>query len=167
MKEKDFPNRINEKITGVKEVRLVGDNITPGVYTFQQAYKIADDLNLDLVEINGKQSPIICKILDYEKYLYELKRNEVKQKSPEVKEIRMSSQTDKHDLEFKIKHAIEFLKERDKVKVCILYRGREIVHKELGEQLLQAFCDGVKDFGKTDKPPVLEGKKLTVTINPK
>ena len=74
MKEKVLPNRINEKIVGVQQVRLVGDNVTPGIYSFKEAYKIADDLNLDLVEINGEQNPIICKILDYEKYLYEQKK---------------------------------------------------------------------------------------------
>jgi len=159
--------RINEQIIGVEQVRLVGDNITPGVYSFKEAYQLADDLNLDLVEISSTQNPVICKIFDYEKFIYNQKRNENKQKAPEIKEIRFSPQTDDHDLEFKIKHAINFLQSKHKVRAYVIYRGREIFHKEQGETLLLKFCNALLEYGKIDKMPILEDKKLTVLINPK
>lgn len=169
MKEKSFPNRINDKIVGVQQVRLVGDNVTPGVYSFQEAYKIADDLNLDLVEINGNQDPIICRILDYEKYLYEKKKREKenKQKPQEIKEIQLSSQINEHDFNFKLNHAIKFLKDNNKVKAFIFFKGRSINYKEQGEEVINKFCEKLAEYGKIEKSPMLEGKKLSVTINPK
>ena len=169
MKEKVLPNRINEKIVGVQQVRLVGDNVTPGIYSFKEAYKIADDLNLDLVEINGDQNPIICKILDYEKYLYEQKKKnkENKQKPQEIKEIQLSPQINEHDFNFKVEHAIKFLKEKNKVKAFVLFKGRSINYKDQGDTIINKFCESLLQYGKIEKSPVLEGRKLTVIINPK
>ena len=225
MKEKVLPNRINEKIVGVQQVRLVGDNVTPGIYSFKEAYKIADDLNLDLVEINGEQNPIICKILDYEKYLYEQKKKnkenkqkpqeikeiqlspqinehdlnldlveingeqnpvickildyekylyeqkkknkENKQKPQEIKEIQLSPQINEHDFNFKVEHAIKFLKEKNKVKAFVLFKGRSINYKDQGDTVINKFCESLSQYGKIEKSPVLEGRKLTVIINPK
>ena len=153
MKEKVLPNRINEKIVGVQQVRLVGDNVTPGIYSFKEAYKIADDLNLDLVEINGEQNPIICKILDYEKYLYEQrkKNKENKQKPQEIKEIQLSPQINEHDFNFKV----------------VLFKGRSINYKDQGDTVINKFCESLSQYGKIEKSPILEGRKLTVIINPK
>ena len=129
-----MPNRINEHIRGVREVRLVGDNVEQGIYPYQEAMRIADDLNLDLVEISASANPPVCKILDYQKYLYQQKRKEkeIKAKSVkiEVKEIRFGPQTDDHDYNFKLKHAQEFLKEGNKVKASVFFRGRSIIFKE-------------------------------------
>ena len=131
-----MPNRINDAIRGVKEVRLVGDNVEQGVYSFETAMRIADDMNLDLVEISPNAVPPVCRILDYQKFLYQKKRKEkeIKANSAKVviKEIRFGPQTDEHDYNFKLKHAQEFLKDGNKVKAYVFFRGRSILFKEQG-----------------------------------
>ena len=126
-----MPNRINDAIRGVKEVRLVGDNVEQGVYSYEEAMRIADDQNLDLVEISASAVPPVCRILDYQKFLYQKKRKEkeVKANSAKVviKEIRFGPQTDEHDYNFKLKHAQEFLKDGNKVKAYVFFRGRSIL----------------------------------------
>lgn len=164
--KKDNSLRINEKITGVSNVRLVGDNITPGVYSYSDAIKIADDLNLDLVEVSSNNEISICKVIDYEKYLYNLKKNEKKQVVQEVKEIRFTPQTGDNDFNFKVDHAKNFLKQGNIVKASVFFKGREINYKDQGELMLLKFCDALTDYGKTESMPKLEGKRMGVIIKP-
>jgi translation initiation factor IF-3 len=152
-------------------VRLVGDNVEQGVYTFQQAMKIADDLNLDLVEIAPTANPPVCRVVDYQKFLYAQKKKQKEAKANakkmEVKEIRFGPQTDDHDYNFKLKHAIEFLKEGNKVKSYVFFRGRSIVFKEQGELLLARFANDLSEYGKPDNVPNLEGKRMILNFSPK
>lgn len=169
--EKEMPNRINDKIRGVEEVRLVGDNVEQGIYTYQQAMRIADEQNLDLVEISATAVPPVCRIIDYQKFLYQKKRKEKEQKQNskkiEIKEIRFGPQTDDHDYQFKLKHAQEFLKDGNKVKSYVFFRGRSILFKEQGELLLARFCNDLAEVGKPETTPKLEGKRMIVMIAPK
>lgn len=166
-----MPNRINDKIRGVSEVRLVGDNVEPGIYPFQTAMHLADEQNLDLVEISPNAAPPVCRILDYQKFLYQKKRKEKEMKANskkmEVKEIRFGPQTDDHDYNFKLKHAQEFLKEGNKVKAYVFFRGRSIVFKEQGELLLARFADDLAEYGKPESVPNLEGKRMILNLSPK
>ncbi len=169
--EKEMPNRINDKIRGVSQVRLVGDNVEQGIYTYQEAIRIADDQNLDLVEISPNADPPVCRIVDYQKFLYQKKRKEKEQKANskkiEIKEIRFGPQTDEHDYQFKLKHAMEFLKEGNKVKSYVFFRGRSILFKEQGEEILARFCADLEEVGKAESAPKLEGKRMIVMLAPK
>ncbi len=166
-----MPNRINDKIRGVSEVRLVGDNVEQGIYSFQAAMRMADEQNLDLVEISPNAAPPVCRILDYQKFLYQKKRKEKEMKANskkmEVKEIRFGPQTDDHDYNFKLKHAQEFLKDGNKVKAYVFFRGRSIVFKEQGELLLARFANDLAEYGKPDALPSLEGKRMILNLSPK
>lgn len=166
-----MPNRINDMIRGVSEVRLVGDNVEQGVYTIQQAMHIADEQNLDLVEISPNAEPPVCRIIDYQKFLYQKKRKEKEQKQNskkiEIKEIRFGPQTDEHDYQFKLKHAEEFLKEGNKVKSYVFFRGRSILFKEQGELLLARFANDLAEVGKPEALPKLEGKRMIMILSPK
>ena len=166
-----MPNRINDAIRGVKEVRLVGDNVEQGVYSYEAAMRMADDMNLDLVEISANAVPPVCRILDYQKFLYQKKRKEkeIKANSAKVviKEIRFGPQTDEHDYNFKLKHAQEFLKEGNKVKAYVFFRGRSILFKEQGEVLLLRFANDLEEYGKVEQMPKLEGKKMFLFMAPK
>ena len=163
------PNLINEQIRA-REVRLVGDNVTPGIYSIHEARKIAEELELDLVEISPTAEPPVCKVLDYQKYLYQQKKKqkEIKAKATKVviKEIRFGPQTDDHDYNFKLKHAIGFLKEGSKVKAYVFFRGRSILFKEQGEVLLLRFANDLEEYGKVEQMPVLEGKRMTIMLSP-
>ena len=165
------PNRINEKIKGLKEVRLVGDNVEQGIFTFEEAMRIADQLELDLVEISPNAVPPVCKIVDYQKFLYNQKKREkeAKAKSTKVilKEIRFGPQTDEHDYNFKLKHAQEFLKEGCKVKAYVFFKGRSILFKDQGEVLLARFANDLEDYAKVDQLPQLEGKRMIIMFSPK
>ena len=169
--EKEMPNRINDAIRGVDEVRLVGDNVEQGIYSFREAMRIADDLNLDLVEISPSAVPPVCRVIDYQKFLYQKKRKEKEQKQNskkiEVKEIRFGPQTDDHDYNFKLRHAQEFLKDGNKVKAYVFFRGRSIVFKEQGELLLARFAADLAEYGKPDNVPNLEGKRMIMFVSPK
>ena len=169
--EKEMPNRINDAIRGVDEVRLVGDNVEQGIYSFREAMRIADDLNLDLVEISPNAVPPVCRVIDYQKFLYQKKRKEKEQKQNskkiEVKEIRFGPQTDDHDYNFKLRHAQEFLKDGNKVKAYVFFRGRSIVFKEQGELLLARFANDLEEFGKPEALPKLEGKRMILMLAPK
>ncbi len=169
--EKEMPNRINDAIRGVDEVRLVGDNVEQGIYSFREAMRIADDLNLDLVEISPSAVPPVCRVIDYQKFLYQKKRKEKEQKQNskkiEVKEIRFGPQTDDHDYNFKLRHAQEFLKDGNKVKAYVFFRGRSIVFKEQGELLLARFANDLEEFGKPEALPKLEGKRMILMLAPK
>ena len=163
--------RINERIRGVRDVRLVGENIETGIYTIQEALRIADNLELDLVEISPNADPPVCKVTDYQKFLYQQKKRQKEQKAKSVKvvvkEIRFGPQTDDHDYNFKLKHAISFLKEGAKVKAYVFFKGRSILFKEQGEVLLLRFANDLEDYGKIEMMPILEGKRMSVMFSPK
>ena len=161
---------INEQITA-QQVRLVGENIPePGVYPIAKALKLADELELDLVEISAQADPPVCKILDYEKFLYQRKKKAKEMKSNAskvvIKEIRFGPNTDEHDFQFKLKHAKEFLQEGSKVKASIFFRGRSIMFKDQGEKQLLRFAVELEEFGHAENMPVLEGKRMTMMIAP-
>lgn len=173
-------NRINNrkedlhKINGnirAREVRLVGENVEQGVYSTQEALRLADKLELDLVEISPNAEPPVCKIMDYQKFLYQQKKKqkEAKAKSVKVvvKEIRFGPQTDDHDFNFKLKHAKSFLEEGAKVKAYVFFKGRSILFKEQGEVLLLRFATELEDLAKVDQLPALEGKKMIMMLSPK
>ena len=167
---KQAPNNINEHIRA-KEVRLVGDNVEPGIYPIQEARRLAQNLELDLVEISPTAEPPVCKLLDYQKYLYQQKKKakEIKAKSTKVvvKEIRFGPQTDDHDYNFKLKHAIGFLQEGAKVKAYVFFKGRSILFKEQGEVLLLRFANDLEEYGKVEQMPLLEGKRMIIMLAPK
>ena len=167
---KDAPNAINDQIRA-REVRLVGDNVEPGIYSIQEARAKAEELELDLVEISATAEPPVCKILDYQKYLYQQKKKLKEQKAKSVKvvikEIRFGPQTDDHDYNFKLKHAIGFLQEGSKVKAYVFFKGRSILFKEQGEVLLLRFANDLEEYGKVEQMPLLEGKRMIIMITPK
>ncbi len=163
--------RINQEIRH-KFVRLVGDNIeTQGIVPIADALRMAQSLELDLVEISPNADPPVCKVIDYQKYLYQLKKKqkELKAKTVKVvvKEIRFGPQTDEHDYNFKLKHAINFLEEGSKVKAFVFFKGRSILYKEQGEILLLRFANELEEYGKVDQLPKLEGKRMIMFISPK
>lgn len=142
-----------------------------GIYSFDEAMRIADQLELDLVEISPNAVPPVCKIVDYQKFLYQIKKREkeAKAKSAKVvlKEIRFGPQTDDHDYNFKLKHAQEFLKEGCKVKAYVFFKGRSILFKEQGEVLLLRFANDLEEFAKVDQLPQLEGKRMIIMLSPR
>ncbi|MDD4777340.1 MAG: translation initiation factor IF-3 [Fermentimonas sp.] len=163
-------HRINERIR-VPEVRLVGENVTEGVYPTREAMNIADDLGLDLVEIAPMAKPPVCRITDYQKFVYQQKKKLKEQKAKAVKvtvkEIRFGPQTDDHDFNFKLKHAKNFLSEGSKVKAFVFFRGRSILFKEQGEVLLLRFANELEDYAKVEHMPIMEGKRMSIMLTPK
>ena len=169
-KNDEFELRINNRITA-PQVRLVGDNIPePGVYPIAKALRLADELELDLVEISARADPPVCKILDYQKYLYQQKKKAKEMKSNSakivVKEIRFGPNTDEHDFQFKLKHAQEFLQEGSKVKATIFFRGRSIMFADQGEKQLLRFAVELEEYGRAESMPSLEGKRMTMMLAP-
>lgn len=164
------PYRINERITA-PNVRVVGDGLEARVCKLEEALGMARAVGLDLVEISPQSEPPVCKIIDYSKFKYEQKKKqkEIKSKSQKniVKEVRLGPNTDEHDLNFKIKHAIKFLQEGAKVKVYVQFVGRTIVFKERGELLLLKFAQALEEYGKIEHMPQLEGRKMYLSISPK
>ncbi len=162
--------RINEQIRA-KEVRIVGDEVEPKVYPIFQALKIAADMEMDLVEISPNAQPPVCRIIDYSKFLYQQKKRQKEQKAKQVKvtvkEIRFGPQTDDHDYNFKLKHAKGFLEDGDKVKAYVFFKGRSILFKEQGEVLLLRFATDLEDLAKVEQLPLLEGKRMTISLAPK
>jgi translation initiation factor IF-3 len=162
--------RINERIR-VREVRLVGDDVEQGVYSISEALRIADEKGLDLVEISPNANPPVCRVTDYQKFLYQQKKRQKEQKAKSVKvvvkEIRFGPQTDDHDYNFKLKHARGFLEEGAKVKAYVFFKGRSILFKEQGEVLLLRFASDLEDYGKVEQLPVLEGKRMIIMLSPK
>ncbi len=160
---------INDRIRA-REVRLVGDNVEPGIYPIEKARRIAEEQELDLVEITAQADPPVCRIIDYQKFLYQQKKRQKEQKQKAakvvVKEIRFGPQTDDHDYNFKLKHAIGFLKEGSKVKAYVFFRGRSILFKEQGEVLLLRFANDLEEYGRLESMPVLEGKRMTIMMAP-
>ncbi|HHC78459.1 MAG TPA: translation initiation factor IF-3 [Flavobacteriia bacterium] len=161
---------MNDKIRAT-EVRLVGDNVKVDVYSLANAKKLAEELELDLVEISPNATPPVCKIIDYKKFLYEQKKREkdLKSKASKVviKEIRFGPNTDDHDYEFKKKHAIKFLKDGAKLKAYVFFKGRSIIYKDKGEILLLRLAQELEEYGKLEQMPRLEGKRMTMFIAPK
>ena len=162
--------RINEEIT-VSRVRLVGENVPEqGGFPTSEALKLADSLGLDLVEISAKADPPVCKILDYQKYLYQQKKKAKEMKANAakivIKEIRFGPNTDEHDFQFKLKHAQEFLQEGSKVKASVFFKGRSILYADQGEKLLLRFAVELEDYGRAEQMPKLEGKRMIMMISP-
>ncbi|MEO6288270.1 MAG: translation initiation factor IF-3 [Ginsengibacter sp.] len=169
-KEQQQEHRTNHMIR-VPNVRLVGENVETGVYPTTDAQKMANDLGLDLVEISPQADPPVCKIIDYNKFLYEKKKKEkemkAKSKVSEVKEIRFTPNTDDHDFDFKSKHAENFLKDGNKVKAYVQFKGRAIMFKERGELLLLKFAERLVEAGTLESMPKLEGKRMFAIFAPK
>ena len=163
------PYVINEHIRA-REVRLVGDNVEQGIYPIDKALRLAEKMELDLIEISPNAEPPVCRILDYQKFLYQQKKRQKEQKQKAakvvVKEIRFGPQTDDHDYNFKLKHAISFLKEGSKVKAYVFFRGRSILFKEQGEVLLLRFANDLEEYGKVEMMPVLEGTRMIIMVSP-
>lgn len=149
---------------------MVGENIETGIFSIKEALETANRLDLDLVEISPNANPPVCKIVDYKKFLYEQKRKqkEIKAKTSKlvVKEIRFGPNTDEHDFNFKLKHAVKFLQEGAKVKAEVFFKGRAILYKEQGEIILLKFAQELIDYGKIEQLPKLEGKRMSILISP-
>ena len=152
-------------------MRLVGENVEQGVYSIDEALRIAGDLGVDLVEISPTADPPVCRVVDYSKFLYEQKKRQkaMKANAPKVvlKEIRFGPQTDEHDYEFKKKHAIRFLEEGSKIKAYVFFRGRSIIYKDQGEILLLRLATDLEPYGKVDQLPKVEGKQMYMLLSPK
>ena len=163
-------HKINEKIEA-DTVRLVGDNIEQGVYGLQEALKIAEGVDLDLVEVSDKADPPICRVLDYKKFLYEHKKKQKKIKANAskivVKELRFGPNTDDHDFNFKLKHGLKFLKDGAKLKAYVFFKGRSIVYKEQGEILLLKLAQELEEYGVVEQMPKLMGKRMIMLVTPK
>ncbi|MFM2386484.1 MAG: hypothetical protein RL660_1241 [Bacteroidota bacterium] len=167
---KENEHKINLYITA-QEVRLVGENVTPGVYSTDAALQLADELGVDLVEISPNAEPPVCRCVDYNKFLYEKKKKDKEAKAAtvksELKEVRFGPNTDDHDFDFKAKHAEKFLTDGDKVKAYVQFKGRAIMFKERGELVLLKFAERLQEFGQLEGMPKLEGKRMHVILMPK
>lgn len=172
MKNDNLKNqyRVNEQIR-VNEVRIVGDDIESMVLPTSKALRLAEEKGVDLVEISPTAVPPVCRLIEYSKFLYQLKKRQKEQKAKQVKidvkEIRFGPQTDDHDYNFKLKHAIGFLQDGDKVKAYVFFKGRSILFKEQGEILLLRFAKDLEEYGKLEMMPLLEGKRMTIMMAPK
>lgn len=162
--------RVNEQIRA-REVRIVGDDIESQILSTRDALHIAEQKGVDLVEISPNAEPPVCRLIDYSKFIYQQKKRQkemkAKQVKIDVKEIRFGPQTDDHDYNFKLKHAMGFLADGDKVKAYVFFRGRSILFKEQGEVLLLRFAQDLEEYGKVESMPVLEGKRMIMFIAPK
>jgi translation initiation factor IF-3 len=152
-------------------VRVVGEDIESAVMSINEAIRLADTMELDLVEISPNADPPVCRIVDYQKFLYQQKKKqkEIKAKAAKivVKEIRFGPNTDDHDYNFKLKHAIKFLEDGAKVRAYVFFKGRSILFKEQGEVLLLRFASDLEDYGKVEQLPRLEGKRMIISFSPK
>lgn len=164
------PYKVNDRITA-STVRLVGENVTADIYSLKEALQIAEAQALDLVEISPKADPPVCKIINYAKFKYEHKKKQkaikTKVHKTVVKEIRFGPNTDDHDFNFKLNHAIKFLKDGAKIKVYVQFVGRSIIFKERGELLLLKFAQALEIYGKIEQLPKMEGRRMILTISPK
>ena len=163
-------HKINHHIKALN-VRIVGDNVEGGVFSIGDAIKLADDMELDLVEISPKAVPPVCRIVDYKKFLYDQKKKkkELAQNTQKVvvKEIRFGPNTSDHDYEFKRKHAQKFLEDGAKLKAFVFFKGRSIIYKEAGQILLLRLAQDLEEWGKVEQMPKLEGKRMILWIAPK
>lgn len=169
-KKKEAEHKINDFILST-EVRLIGENVEPGIYSLEQAKETAATLGLDLVEITPNAQPPVCRIIEYSKFLYEQKKKqkEIKSKAKQtiIKDIRFGPNTDEHDFQFKLKHAFSFLESGEKVRAYVHFKGRAIVYKEQGEILLLKFAQALEGVGKVELLPKLEGKRMFLTVGPR
>jgi len=169
-KRKQQQYRVNENIH-VREVRIVGDDVESVVMPTYQALKLAEEKGVDLVEISPNANPPVCRLIDYSRFLYQMKKKakemKAKQVKMEVKEIRFGPQTAEADYNFKLKHAINFLNSGNKVKAYVFFKGRSIVFKEQGEVLLLRFANDLEEIAKVESMPVLEGKRMSVILSPR
>ena len=163
-------HRLNREITA-QEVRVIGEDIEPGVYPLAEALRMAEEQEVDLVEISPNAVPPVCRIIDYKKFLYEKKKKDKEQKAKakatEVKEIRFTPNTDDHDFDFKAKHAEKFLKDGDKVKCYVQFKGRAIMFQERGELLLLKFAERLSEFGSLESMPKMEGRIMIMVLAPR
>jgi translation initiation factor IF-3 len=170
-KSQQLRYRINEQIRA-RELRVVGDNIPGGnqIMSLDEALSLANELEMDLVEINPNANPPVAKIIDYNKFLYEqkkkLKEQAKKSAKVEIKELRFTPNTSDHDMEFKINHARKFLEEGNKVKGMVFYKGRSILFKDRGQEILQKFIDALSDISEVEQQPKFEGRRLIVLLKP-
>ncbi len=164
-----YKYRINDEITA-PEVRLAGENVAPGIYPIEEALELARMQGLDLVEVAPQADPPVCRILEFGKFIYEKKKREKEQKSKagkqEMKEIRFGPYTDEHDFQFKLRHGREFLEQGHKLKVYVMFRGRSILHKEKGAEILEDFWEQISDIAKMEQPPKLEGRRMIMMLTP-
>lgn len=173
--------RLNREIN-VPRIRLVGDNleevseiakkvIEPGIYSTYQVIQWAEELEMDVVEISPNADPPVCKIIDFKKFIYDRKKKEKELKAKTaktvIKEIRFGPNTDDHDFDFKVKHAVKFLEDGDKIKAYVQFKGRAIVFKDRGELILLRFLKELEELGAAEELPKLEGKRMIVMISPK
>ena len=164
-----FQYRINEQIR-VREVRIVGEDIESTVMPTRQALQLAEEKGVDLVEISPNAQPPVCRLIEYSKFIYQQKKKQkemkAKQVKIELKEIRFGPQTAEADYNFKLKHAVEFLNDGNKVKAYVFFKGRSIVFKEQGEVLLLRFANDLEEIAKVESMPVLEGKRMSIILAP-
>jgi translation initiation factor IF-3 len=168
--QRDTGPRVNDRIRS-DQIRLIGaegENI--GVVTPERAMDLAAEVDLDLVEISPNADPPVCKIMDFGKYKYETQKREAearkKQKTIDIKEVKMRPGTDDHDFERKVKDALKFLGNGDKVKVTLRFRGREMAHQNLGREMLEKVVDEIEGIGKIESMPKMEGRQMVMMINP-
>lgn len=163
-------HRLNREITAT-HVRITGDNVESEVIEIEKALAMAEELEVDLVEISPNANPPVARLVDYNKFLYEKKKRDKEQKAKskqsEIKEIRFTPNTDDHDFEFKAKHAIKFLQDGDKVKCFVQFKGRGILFQDRGELLLLRFAEKLAEYGSLESMPKLEGKRMLVIFTPK
>ncbi|MBO6854394.1 MAG: translation initiation factor IF-3 [Marivivens sp.] len=167
---RDTGPRVNDRIRGT-EIRLIGaEGENVGVVSPERALALAEEAGLDLVEISPNATPPVCKIMDYGKYKYETQKKEAearkKQKIIEVKEVKFRPTTDTHDYDVKMRNVFKFLEHGDKVKVTLRFRGREMAHQDLGRQLLERVAEDIKELGKVDNMPKMEGRQMVMMISP-
>ena len=170
-KKKEAEHNINEYIRA-PQVRLVGENVEQqGIMSLADARRIADEQELDLVEISPNADPPVCRVIDYNKFIYEQKKKlkEIKANAKQtvIKEIRFGPNTNEHDFQFKLKHAMGFLEAGEKVRAYVHFKGRAIVYKEQGEILLLRFAQALEEVGKVEQLPKLEGKRMFLIVGPK
>src|SRR5690606_19482735 len=167
---REAEHRINQHIRAT-QVRVVGENIEPGVYSIEEARRMAEELEVDLVEISPNADPPVCRLMDYNKFLYEKKKRDKEQKAKskqsEVKEIRFTPNTDDHDFDFKAKHAEKFLQDGHKVKCFVQFKGRSILFQSRGELLLLKFAERLAEVGALESMPKMEGRRMFAIFTPK
>ena len=168
--KREAEHRINQHIRAT-QVRVVGENIEPGVYSLEEARRMAEELEVDLVEISPNADPPVCRLVDYNKFLYEKKKKDKEQKAKakqtEVKEIRFTPNTDDHDFDFKAKHAEKFLQEGKKVKCFVQFKGRSILFQDRGQLLLLKFAERLTEWGSLESMPKMEGRRMLAMFTPK
>ena len=172
-REERNEHRINTDIRGIEEVRVVGNNVENGIYSLTEALKLAESLDMDLVEINPKSKPIICKVIDYKKFLFDdkKKKKELMKKSKEnstiIKELKFGPNTEQNDIDYRLNQARKFISKGNRVKCTVTFKGREMAFKDRGEKLLLEFARELTDIGKLENLPKMNGRKMDILISPK